>query len=435
MAPPVIAVLGAAGLIGQAVAAHLAETGFEVRPIARRFTAAQRAGFAGQVAEGPFAGLDSPALAALLDGAEVVVNCLGVLQDSGRDRTEEVHRAFVARLLAAMPAPSLLVHLSIPGREAEDETAFSRSKREAEQLIASSGHPHVILRPGFVVAPVAYGGSALIRALAALPFDLPAREASRPFAAVAIEDITRTVAQLAARWRDGEREWAARWDLMERKPGTVGEVVASFRRRFGGLRPWFRLPGPLMTLGAWAGDAAARLGWRPPIRSTALQEMRRGVEGDPGPWIAATGLEPIPLDTMLRRLPAGVQERWFARLYLLKALVLTSLVVFWCVSGFIALAFAFQPAMAILTGHGVPEGLARWTTILTSLGDIGIGLLIALRRTSRFGLAAGILVSLGYWAGATLLTPELWIEPLGALVKTGPAMVLMLVALALSDDR
>lgn len=433
-----VAVLSAAGLIGQAVAAGLAEMGFEVRPIARSFTAAQRAGFGGHVVEQPFAGFEASRLAELLDGVDIVVNCLGILQDSGSDRTEEVHRAFVARLLDALAgqtAPPLLVHLSIPGREDEDSTGFSRSKRGAEHLIARSGLPHVILRPGFVVAPVAYGGSALIRALAALPFDLPAREASRPFAAIEVDDITRTIAQLATRWRDGERAWAVAWDLMERHPGTVGEVVAGFRRRFGGPRPWFRLPGPLMTLGAWAGDQAARLGWRPPIRATALQEMRRGVEGDPGPWIAATGIEPAPLNTMLSRLPGSVQERWFARLYLAKALVLVSLAVFWCVSGLIALAFAFRPAMAIFTSHGILEGLAFWATLLTSLGDIGIGLLIAVRRTSRLGLVAGILVSLGYWTGAAVLTPELWIEPLGALVKTGPAIVLMLVALAISEDR
>jgi len=33
------------------------------------------------------------------------------------------------------------------------------------------------------------------------------------------------------------------------------------------------------------------------------------------------------------------------------------------------------------------------------------------------------------------LTPEMWIEPLGALVKTGPAIILMLVALAIDKDR
>ena len=37
--------------------------------------------------------------------------------------------------------------------------------------------------------------------------------------------------------------------------------------------------------------------------------------------------------------------------------------------------------------------------------------------------------------GAAILTPDLWIEPLGALTKTGPAIVLMLVALLTLDNR
>jgi len=61
--------------------------------------------------------------------------------------------------------------------------------------------------------------------------------------------------------------------------------------------------------------------------------------------------------------------------------------------------------------------------------------LIAFRRTAAFGRIWGILASLGYMIGAAILTPDLWIEPLGALVKTGPAIVLMLVALAILDDR
>jgi hypothetical protein len=62
-------------------------------------------------------------------------------------------------------------------------------------------------------------------------------------------------------------------------------------------------------------------------------------------------------------------------------------------------------------------------------------LVLAFRRTAAPGLSAGILVSLGYMVGAAVLTPDLWIEPLGALVKTGPAIVLMLVALLTLDNR
>jgi len=60
-----------------------------------------------------------------------------------------------------------LVHISIPGGALEDRIAFATTKREAERLTIASGVPHAILRPGFVVAPSAYGGSAMLRALAA----------------------------------------------------------------------------------------------------------------------------------------------------------------------------------------------------------------------------------------------------------------------------
>ena len=67
--------------------------------------------------------------------------------------------------------------------------------------------------------------------------------------------------------------------------------------------------------------------------------------------------------------------------------------------------------------------------------DIGVGVLIAFRRTCAAGLVGGIALSLGYMAGSAILMPDLWIEPLGALVKTGPAIMLMLVALLMLDNR
>ena len=56
-------------------------------------------------------------------------------------------------------------------------------------------------------------------------------------------------------------------------------------------------------------------------------------------------------------------------------------------------------------------------------------------RAYALCIIAGIVVAGGYMLGSAVLTPALWIDPLGALVKTGPAIVLMMVALAISDDR
>src|SRR5262249_30678375 len=150
------------------------------------------------------------------------------------------------------------------------------------------------------------------------------------------------------------------WELMHPAQLSMDDTLAILRRRFGNSSlPRLPVPMPLLRLGAWAGDAAAWLGWRPPIRSTALAELVRGVSGDPGPWMAAAGIAPRSLDDFLRANPVTVQERWFARLYMLKALIVAALAVFWCVSGVIALTVAFEPAMGILTKRGWSKSAAE----------------------------------------------------------------------------
>ncbi len=274
----------------------------------------------------------------------------------------------------------------------------------------------------------------MLRALAASPIDLPATERSAPFQPVAAEDISATIAWLAAR-NAGEAD-AVTWELMQPQAITLGGVIGHFRHAFG-TQDWPRITMPafLLDLGAKAGDLANRLGWMPPMRTTAIAELRRGVTGDPAPWMQATAIVPKTIDQMTGDRAATIQDKWFARLFLVKALVIASLVLFWLVSGFISLVISYDAATGILRTHHFPEATIAPVTVLTSLMDMSIGVLIAFRRSCAFGLIAGIVASLGYMAGAAILTPDLWIEPLGALVKTGPAIVLMLVALLTLDNR
>jgi uncharacterized protein YbjT (DUF2867 family) len=409
-----ILVLGASGLIGRFVTDDLRARGFHVVGIARRFSPSQKA--SPLDLELPVMSMDAASLARLIGehGIDLVVNCLGVLQDGPRSDTRAVHRDFVARLLQAIRDSGRairLVHVSIPGAAKDDRTAFSATKREAERLIAASGIPHAILRPGFVIAPSAHGGSAMLRALAAFPIDLPKTESATPFQPVAVEDIAATIAWLAAA---GIVDTVT-WDLMQPQPATLGGVIEQFRRWFGTAdMPRITLPAVMLDLGAKLGDFSSWLGWMPPMRSAAITELRRGVTGDPHPWMAATGIVPRTFQQAVGQRSATIQDKWFARLFPVKALVIVSLVVFWVASGFIALVISYKAAAAILTAHAFPPALVAPFTVGTSLMDMAIGVLIVFRRTCAAGLIAGIAASLGYMLGTAILTPDLWIEPLGA---------------------
>jgi hypothetical protein len=103
-------------------------------PIARRFGLAQKAAFGPAAVERPIVELAADELAQLLieNEIDIVVNCVGVLQDGHRGSTDAVHCAFVARLLTVLGStgePALLIHLSIPGNREDDRTPFSNARR------------------------------------------------------------------------------------------------------------------------------------------------------------------------------------------------------------------------------------------------------------------------------------------------------------------
>ena len=51
-------------------------------------------------------------------------------------------------------------------------------------------------------------------------------------------------------------------------------------------------------------------------------------------------------------MPSGVQERWFAKAWLAKPLILTTLCAFWLVSGLIGITVSRDAAVALTSNEG-----------------------------------------------------------------------------------
>jgi hypothetical protein len=189
-----------------------------------------------------------------------------------------------------------------------------------------------------------------------------------------------------------------------------------------------------ISLASRLGDAVSWLGWRPPLRTTALRQLSRALARDPSEWTRITGITPLRLDTALALEPASVQDRWFARLYLLKPVVIAVLSLFWIVSSVIGLG----PARLSVTDLSIEIGFGDWSgvaAIVSGLIQLLLGIGIAIRATARVALLASLPIAALYIVSGGLMRIGLWLDPLGPLVKMFPLLVLTIVALAILDDR
>lgn len=431
-----ILVLGATGLIGGAVADALATAGHAVTGLGRHIgPAAVARGHCQWIARDIAACTRPEDWTPLIAGMDVVVNCSGALQDGPRDDVRAVQERAMLALWQACAAAGTrrVVQVSAVGAAVDAPTVFMRSKAVADAALAASGRDWVVLRPGLVWAPTAYGGTALLRALAAWPgvLPLPLPLADALVQTVAVEDVAEAVLAAAEGRVPGRRTY----DLVEAEAHSLAALVAALRGWSG--RPPLRItaaPRWVARLAGLGSDLLGRLGWRAPLRSTAIAELARGVRGDPGPWAAAIGRPVAGLGDTLRRWPATVQDRWFGRAWLMRPVLIGGLAAFWLASGAIAMA---QPgaAAAVLTARGLAEGPALTIVLGGALLDLALGALVMVRRAmpaAAFGMLA---TSTAYLLGGTLLAPDLWGDPLGPLVKVVPAMLPAAMLLALAEER
>jgi uncharacterized protein YbjT (DUF2867 family) len=429
--PGRVLLLGAGGFIGSAVLARLAATGTRVRAVVRRAAhGIELAGVEWRVLDLKRL-VDPDDWLPHLEGIDAVVNCAGVLQ--GGDDLLAVHVDSARALYSACARTGArrVVHISAVGAERAAVSEFSATKRLGEEALMATALDWVVLRPSVVVGRAAYGGTALLRGLAALPVT-PVFPDAGPLQVVQLDELVATVVALA---RPGAPARIA-LDIVGPERLPFIDVVTTLR---AWLRlppaPRWRVPRALAALGYRLGDVARVLGWRSPVGSVARRELVRGAVGDPAAWQALMGLQPASLADALAREPASVQEQRFARLYFLKPLVFAVFSLFWIGTGLISLGPGWEQGLAYLKAGGVPDGMAQAGVIAGALADIAIGVGIALRRTARGALFAALAISIFYMVAGTFVLPQLWLDPVGPMLKIWPIMALNLVALALLDDR
>ena len=429
-----VLVLGANGFIGSHVAAALSSVGWSVRAGARRIVEPARRAPTFDWVVADFAKLTTAeAWAPLLVGVDAVVNCVGVLQNGSGDSTRAAHVDGPRALIAACEAAGMrrLVHISAVGADDDAGTDYARTKAQTERMIEASGLDWLILRPSLVVDRAAFGGTGLIRALAAFPMFSPVIGGDQIFRPIPLGDLS---AAVVAALKPGAPSRQS-FDMPGPEPVTMVETLRLYRGWMGLTpAPVIRLPRALASPALAIGDLLGRLGWSSPIRTTAIKQMDHDVSGQDRGWAQALGVSSRGFTRFLAETPASVQDVWHARLWFVRPVSILTLGLFWLITGLISFGPGWDRAVAILHegGYGRLAGpIAWWGALL----DVVLGLMLFVRPwTARVAIFM-CLATVGYLIAGTTSLPHFWIDPLGPWLKVLPMMALCLFVAATDARR
>ena len=150
-----VTIYGGSGFVGRYIARRMAKEGWRVRVAVRDPNQAlfvKPYGVVGQV-EPVFCNIrDDASVAAVMNGADAVVNCVGVLAEKGKNTFDAVQSEGAERIarIAAANGVATLVHVSAIGADVNSESAYASTKGEGEAAVLAAFPNAMILRPSII---------------------------------------------------------------------------------------------------------------------------------------------------------------------------------------------------------------------------------------------------------------------------------------------
>lgn len=150
--------VGGSGFLGRYVAQAFARAGWRVRVAVRRPNAAlamRTYGDVGQVEPVQANIRDDASIARAVDGAELVVNLVGILAPSGKQSFDAVQAQGAERVAQAAKTAGAgrFIQVSAIGADADSLSDYARTKALGEQAASTAFSDAVILRPSIVFGP------------------------------------------------------------------------------------------------------------------------------------------------------------------------------------------------------------------------------------------------------------------------------------------
>lgn len=291
----VATVFGGSGFIGRYVVQLLAQQDYVVRvavrdPAGARFLQTQ--GRVGQIVPLAASVTDQAAVARAVEGAEVVVNLVGILFERRAGDFHRLQGKAPGAVAAAAKAAGVenFIHLSAIGADADSPSLYAKSKAEGEAGVRAAFPEATILRPSVVFGPEdqffnRFAGMAM------LPI-MPVVAGGTRFQPVYVGDVADAViaaiANPAARGKT--------FELGGPRVMTMREVLRFILDTTGRRRPMVDMPMGLMRFQA---GLLQRLPKPPLTQDQLLLLARDNVVGQGVPSFSDLGIAPKSVEAVV----------------------------------------------------------------------------------------------------------------------------------------
>ena len=298
--PELVTVFGGSGFVGRYVVRALVNRGYQVRVACRRPDLAgflQPLGNVGQI-HLMQANLRYPdSVAAAVRGSSVVINLVGILAESGKQKFDAVQfYGAQAVAKAAKDAKARLIHMSAIGADADSESGYGETKGKAEAAVRDIIKSAIIFRPSIVFGQEddffnRFG--AMSRFAPALPL---IGGGATKFQPVYVGDIAEAVAKAV----DGDLKAGKTYELGGPEVKTFRECLELLLAEVGRSKMFVNLP-------FFAASAIGKLiGWLPgaPITYDQVVMLRQdnvvsAAASKAGLTLDGIGIKPTPMAAVL----------------------------------------------------------------------------------------------------------------------------------------
>jgi len=305
----VATVFGGSGFIGRYVVQRLAQQDYVVRvavrdPAGARFLQTQ--GRVGQIVPLAAPITDASAVARAVDGAQVVVNLVGILHERRQGDFHRLQGEAPGALAAAARSAGVesLVHLSAIGADRASPSLYAQSKADGEAAVQAAFPQATILRPSVVFGPEDDFFNRFA-AMARLPF-MPVVAGGTRFQPVYVGDVADAVAAVIARPDARGRIYELGGPRVMTMREVLRFVLETTRRR----RPMVDMPMGLMRFQA---GLLQRLPKPPVTQDQLLLLQRDNVASEGLPGLRDLGITPKAVEAVvpgyLRRFRPGGGRR------------------------------------------------------------------------------------------------------------------------------